>query len=248
MTPTTLPQARSPRSEATPLEAPESAGLLGVFGGTFNPIHLGHLHAARQVVAQLGLARLLFVPAGTPPHKRDERLAPARLRCEWVRLAVADEERLGVDDLEVERAGLSYSVDTLRAIGARVAPRLPVFVIGCDALAEMGSWREPETILELANLAVIARREPDAPDEGMLAARFPSALAGALEFDSRGLVARHRRSDTWVRWVEIDALPISSTDVRARIAAGLSVRDLLPAGVHDAVVGSGVYENHGVSA
>ena len=243
-----LGDARDGRSDAAPLGLPDAAGLLGVFGGTFNPIHLGHLHAARQVVQRLALSRLLFVPSGTPPHKRGERLAPARLRCEWVRRAVAGEARLAVDALEVDRAGISFSVDTLRTIGARVAPQLPVFVIGCDALADMGSWREPETILEIAHLAVIARREPGAPDEGTLAARFPSALAGGLEFDARGLFARHRRSDTWVRWLEIDALPISATEVRARLAAGLPARDLLPASIHDSVVASGVYERDGADA
>lgn len=247
MTRTTLGEARDARSEAKPLELPNATGLLGVFGGTFDPIHLGHLHAARQVLDRLGLARLLFVPSGAPPHKRGA-VAPARLRFEWVRRAVAGDERFGVDALEVDRAGPSFSVDTLRTIGARVAPRLPVFVVGCDALADMGSWRDPEAILEIAHLAVIARRDPGAPDEGTLAARFPSALAGALEFDSRGLFARHRHSDTWVRWVEIDALPISSTDVRARLAAGRSVRELLPASIHDAVLASGVYVEKGARA
>lgn len=244
---TTLGEARNGRS-AKPLELPDATGLLGVFGGTFDPIHLGHLHAARQVLDRLGLARLLFVPSGAPPHKPGVQVAPARLRCEWVRRAVADDERFGVDALEVERAGPSFSVDTLRTIGARVAPQLPVFVVGCDALADMGTWREPETILEIAHLVVIARRDPGAPDEGTLAARFPSALAGALEFDRHGLFARHRHSDTWVRWLEIDALPISSTDVRAHLAAGRSVRDLLPASIHDAVLASGVYAGKGARA
>ena len=245
---TTLGEARGARSGSAPLELPDATGLLGIFGGTFDPIHLGHVHAARQVVDRLGLARLVFVPAGTPPHKRGGQLAPARLRCEWVRLAVAGNPRFAVDNLEVERAGPSFSVDTVRTIGSRVAPGLPVFVVGCDALAEMGTWREPEAILELAHLAVIARRDPGTRDEGNLAARFPSALAGALEFDAHGLFARHRHSDSWVRWVEIDALPISSTDVRARLAAGSSVRELLPASIHDAVVASGVYAGKGAAA
>ena len=236
------------RSGAATLPLPDAAGLLGVFGGTFDPIHRGHVHAARQVLERLALARLLFVPSGTPPHKQDDRLAPARLRCEWVRRAVEGDARFAVDTLEVDREGPSYSVDTLRTIGARVAPQLPVFVIGCDALADMGSWREPETILEIAHLAVMARLEPGAPDEGTLAERFPSGLAGALEFDARGLSARHRRSDTWVRWVEIDALPISATEVRARLAAGLSVRELLPPPIHDAVVASAVYDSEGSDA
>jgi nicotinate-nucleotide adenylyltransferase len=244
MTQTMLLEARDARSGAAPLELPDATGLLGVFGGTFDPIHLGHLHAARQVLERLGLARLLFVPAGAPPHKRNERLAPARLRCEWVRRAIEGDPRFGVDALEVERNGPSFSVDTLRTIGARVAPRLPGFVVGWDALAEMGTWREPEQILALAHLAVIARRGGPASS---LARSFPESLAGALEFDASGLFARHRRCASWVRWVEIDALPISSTDVRARLAAGRSVRELLPATIEGAVVASGAYAGTGAA-
>jgi len=212
-------------------------GLLGVFGGTFNPIHLGHLRAAEQVVEQLGLERLLFVPSGTPPHKPEERLAHARVRLDWVRRAIAGNKRFELDPVEVERAGPSFSVDTLRAIGARVAPGKPVFVIGSDALAELGSWRDPDAILALAHLAVMARREAG----GALAERLPPTLAGALELAPDGLSARHRSAGTWARWLEIDALPISATDVRERLRAGRSVRYLVPEAIHDDVVASGVY-------
>lgn len=214
-------------------------GLLGVFGGTFNPIHLGHLRAAEQVVELLGLSRLLFVPSGTPPHKRNDRLAPAHLRLEWVRRAVAGNKRFEVDALEVEREGRSFSVETLRAIGARVAPRKPVFVIGCDALAELGSWRQPETILELAHLAVMARQGDTAA--GALAARFPAELRGALEFDASGLGARHRSAGSWARWLEIEPLPISATDLRTRIVAGRSIRYLVPDSIHDEVAACDAY-------
>jgi nicotinate-nucleotide adenylyltransferase len=212
-------------------------GLLGVFGGTFDPIHLGHLRAAEQVVELLGLERLLFVPSGTPPHKRAGGLAPAPLRLEWVRRAVAGNKRFETDPLEVERAGPSFSVDTLRAIGARVAPHRPVLVMGCDALAELASWREPRAILELAHLAVMERSEGG----GSLRERFPAELVGDVELAGDGRSARHRSAGTWVRWLEIDALPISATDVRARLRAGRSVRYLLPEAIHDDVVASGVY-------
>lgn len=212
-------------------------GLLGVFGGTFNPIHLGHLRAAEQVVEQLGLARLAFVPSGTPPHKED-RLAPAPLRLEWVRRAVAGNKHFEVDALEVEREGRSFSVDTLREIGARVAPRRPVFVIGCDALTELATWREPQAILELAHLAVMAREPAPA---GALADCFPEALRGALEFEAAGRRARHRSAGTWLRWLEIEPLPISATDLRSRIRAGRSIRYLVPDSIHDEVAACEAY-------
>jgi nicotinate-nucleotide adenylyltransferase len=207
------------------------AGALGVYGGTFNPIHLGHLRAAEQVVEQLGLERLLFVPSGTPPHKPGERMAPARRRLDWVRRAVAGNKRFDVDALEVERTGPSYSVDTVREIGARIAPALPVFVIGCDALAELETWHEPARLLELAHLAVVAR--PGDGGAATLARSLPAKLASAFAFGPDGRSARHLRAGTVLRWLEIEALPISSTDVRERIRAGRSIRYLVPDAVHD---------------
>jgi nicotinate-nucleotide adenylyltransferase len=228
---------------------PRGAGLLGVFGGTFNPIHLGHLRAAEQVAEQLALGRVLFVPSGTPPHKRDEPLAPAGLRLAWVRRAVAGNKRFEVDPLEVERGGPSFSIDTLRAIAARVAPQKPVFVIGCDALADLASWREPGAVLECAHLAVMARRaEGGAAARGGLAEHFPAALRDAIELEPGGLSAHHRRADTWIRWLEIEALPISATDVRARLRAGRSIRYLVPDAVHDEIVASGAYPADGTDA
>jgi nicotinate-nucleotide adenylyltransferase len=208
-----------------------SAGMLGVYGGTFNPIHLGHLRAAEQVVERLGLERLLFVPSGTPPHKPDERIASARLRLDWVRRSVASNKRFEVDALEVERDGPSYSVDTLAAIGARIAPQRPVFVIGCDALAELDTWRDPARLLELAHLAVVAR--PGERADRRIPGCLPPSLAPAFTLAPDGRSARHASAGTWLRWLEIEALPISSTDVRERIRAGRSIRYLVPDAIHD---------------
>jgi nicotinate-nucleotide adenylyltransferase len=215
------------------------AGTLGIYGGTFNPIHLGHLRAAEEVAEQLGLERVLFVPSGTPPHKTEERMAPALLRLDWARRAVAGNKRFEVDALEVERTGPSYSVDTVREIGARIAPALPVFVIGCDALVELETWHEPARLLELAHVAVVAR-----PGDGRaptLARCLPAPLAAAFSFAPDGLSARHLRAGTSIRWLEIEALPISSTDVRARIRLGRSIRYLVPEAIHDEILACAEY-------
>ena len=105
---------------------------IGVLGGTFNPIHIGHLRAAEEASEILGLDRMVFVPSAEPPHKEgvDEVIAPAELRCDWVRRAIADNPRFALDLLEIERPGPSYSVDTLRSFGEQMAPEKPVFVIG----------------------------------------------------------------------------------------------------------------------
>jgi len=131
---------------------------VAIFGGTFNPIHFGHLRAAEEAAELLGLDRVLFVPSGDPPHKGDEAadpLAPAKLRLEWVRLATADNPRFDALDLEVARGGRSYSIDTLRALAPQLEPEPPIFLIGHDAFALMDTWREPEAIFALAHLAVI---------------------------------------------------------------------------------------------
>lgn len=214
---------------------------VGMFGGTFNPIHIGHLRAAEEVAESLGLARVLFVPCAEPPHKSaasEDVIAPARLRLAWVEAAVAGNPRFGVDALEIERGGASYSVDTLRAVAPRLAPERPVFLIGHDAFALLGSWREPRELFRLAHFAVTTR--PPAPS-GSLADWLPEELRGEFEVAPDGRSARHRSAGTWTRLVEISALDVSASDIRARLRAGRSVRYLLPEAIHQAVLESGVY-------
>jgi nicotinate-nucleotide adenylyltransferase len=214
---------------------------VGLFGGTFNPIHVGHLRAAEEVAEALGLERLIFVPSAQPPHKRPNRsdtLAPASLRLAWVKTAIASNPRFAVDSLELEREGPSYSVDTLRAFAARLEPARCVFVIGQDAFVELGTWREPAALLELAHFAVTTR--PPAGN-GSLETWMPRVLASHVELAPDGRSGRHRSANTWIRAIEITSLDISSSDIRARLRAGRSVRYLLPDGIHDAVVQSRVY-------
>jgi nicotinate-nucleotide adenylyltransferase len=233
--------ASEARSEAQPSKvttARESG--IGIFGGTFNPIHLGHLRAAEEVREALALARILFVPSAQPPLKGGEQwIAPAEDRLAWVRLATRDNPAFAVDALELERSGPSYTVDTLRELGARLAPARPVFIVGCDAFAELGSWREPEALLTLAHFAVVTRPPVRA---GSLADWIPPALAGELSIEAGGQQARHRLAGTWLRCVPITALDVSSTDVRRRLCEGRSVRYLLPDPVLAEIERSGVYQ------
>lgn len=211
---------------------------IGVFGGTFNPIHMGHLRAAEEVAEALELEKVLFVPSAEPPHKDERALAPAALRLEWVRAAIDGNPRFEAEPLEVERGGPSYSVDTLRALGERVAPGRLVFIIGRDAFAEIGGWREPEALFELASFAVMTRPPALA---GPLAEWLPPLAARLFELGEDG-VGRHRAAGTWLRLVEISALDVSASDLRARLREGRSVRYLLPEAIRRAVLESGVYE------
>ena len=182
---------------------------------------------------------MLLVPAADPPLKRQGRLAlaPATLRAHWAELAVKDHPRLAVDRLELEREGPSYTVDTLRILRERLREPL-VFVIGQDAFAELPAWREPERLLTLCDFAVMSR--PPASG-GSLFEWIPPGLAAAFELEPDGQTARHRTAKTRIVRLEIDALDISATEVRARIRGGRPVDDLLPPAVAEAVLASGCY-------
>ncbi len=219
----------------------ETRARIGVFGGTFNPVHVGHLRAAEEVVEALDLERMVFVPSADPPHKTDlagDRIASAQRRLEWVAMAIRGNPRFEVDPLEIERGGASYSVETLRAIGERIAPEKPVFTIGHDAFVEIDSWREPEALFELAHFAVITR-----PPVARISLTdwLPRCIRNAVEPAEGGRVAWNRRADTWIRLLDIPALDISSSDIRLRLRDGRSLRYLLPLAVAEAVEKSGAY-------
>ena len=213
----------------------------GLFGGTFNPVHVAHLRAAEDVAEALGLDRVVFVPSAGPPHKRpagEDVLAPAERRLAWVRRAVAGNPRFQVDDLEVARGGLSYTVETLRLFGERLTPERPVFLIGQDALVEIDTWKEPERLLALAHFAVMTR--PPLPQRP-LAELLPAGLSAAFSFAASGDRAEHRTAGTWMRLLPITALDVSASDLRARLRSGRSVRYLIPDGVREEILESGIY-------
>jgi len=214
---------------------------LGILGGTFNPIHFGHLRAAEEVAEALGLDQMWLVPSAEPPHKpgsAEDPVAPAERRLAWARAGCEGNPRLAVSEIEIRRGGASYTVDTLREVGARCAPERPVFAIGSDAFAELGTWREPKQLFTLADFAVMTRPPHTA---GALGDWIPEVVRGDFEVASDGREARHVASGGRVRRVSISALDISSSDIRARLRAGRSVRYLLPEVVRRAVVESGLY-------
>ncbi len=213
---------------------------VGVFGGTFNPIHVGHLRAAEEMREALGLARVLFVPAADPPLKRDgaERIAPAALRLAWVEAALRGNPAFALDDLELRRSGPSYTGDTLRELGSKLAPARLTFLVGEDAFAELDAWRDPRALLTLADFAVMTRPPGRAiPLREMLSEK----LAAAFEWAGDGESGRHRTAETTVARVAIAALEVSASEIRQRIRAGRSVRYLIPEAAHDAVLESKAY-------
>lgn len=184
---------------------------IGVFGGTFDPVHLGHLIAASEVHSALGLDRLLWIPAAVPPHKRGRVRTSAAARLAMVRAAVRDDPRFEVDDLELRRPGPSYTVDTLRALGERFAGSALFLILGVDVLRDLHSWHQPDQIARLARLVVLARAGESAP----------------IEYD--------------VRVVEGPRIDISATDIRQRVAERRSIRYLVPDGVREIIEREGLY-------
>ncbi len=217
-----------------------SRSRTGVFGGTFNPVHVAHLRAAEEVAEALELTRVLFVPAADPPHKRagaHDPIAPAALRLAWLEEAIEGNPRFAVDPLEIERGGTSYSVDTLREIGERIAPERPVFIIGWDAFIEIDTWKDPATLFALADFAVLTR--PPVSD-ATLASFVPSCLAETAQVSEDGRETALPGGGR-IEIVPITALDVSASAIRARLREGRSVRYLLPERVRQAVESSGAY-------
>lgn len=201
---TTIPKLRS--------EGIVVSMRLGLFGGTFDPIHLGHLILAEQCREALDLEKIQFVVAGEPPHKRGvERTATAH-RLEMVHLAIAGNPAFEVSDIEAKRPGPSYSVETLAEIKKQRPDDELFFLIGADSLVDLPTWREPEGIARLASIVVVNRPGVDAPG---LAGFLPDLGPDALPLQT----------------VTIPPIGIASRELREHMAAGRSVRYQIPRAV-----------------
>ncbi|HVE77896.1 MAG TPA: nicotinate-nucleotide adenylyltransferase [Gemmatimonadaceae bacterium] len=186
---------------------------LGILGGTFDPPHVGHLLAAVDAFEATGLDRLIWVPAGLNPLKATVPPSDPAHRLAMVGLAVRGDARFAVDPVEIERAGLSYTVDTLRTLAGRWPGAELVLLVGADTLASFARWREPDEIRRLATLAILTR----AGDEP--AAALP---AGALALETR-------------------RVDVSATEVRARVRAGRSIRGFVPDAVAEYIAAHRLY-------
>jgi len=217
-----------------------TAPRIGVFGGTFDPIHVAHLRCAEEAREQLGLDRVLFVPAADPPHKAGRRIAAAQHRLAMVKLATAGNRRFRVSTVEMDRRGPSYSIDTLRSLRLRLAPgaRL-VLLLGLDAFRELDTWKEYRGLFTLADLAVWTR-----PPGGVRATRALLPVAARREFcyakDQRTLI---HHTGTRIQFLTVTALDISASDIRRRLRHGQSVRYLLPSAVERYATREGLYQS-----
>jgi nicotinate-nucleotide adenylyltransferase len=192
---------------------------LGVLGGSFDPPHVAHLAIASEACHALHLERVLFVPAAAPPHKGGVARTPAGIRLQMTSLALDDDLRFTASGVEIER-GLVYTVDTLRALQERYVGHGFVFIMGTDSLLQLETWHEPDELLSLCSLAV-APRPGDAAED----------IAAAVS----------RWGADQVRLLDLPALDLSSSQIRARAAQRRPIRYLVPRRVEQYVLESGLY-------
>ena len=199
---------------------------LGIMGGTFDPIHIGHLACAEQAREAFELAAVVFIPAGNPVFKKDRPVTPAAERLEMCRIATRSNPAFDVSAIEIERGGDTYTVDTLRQLRAHYPDNVELrFITGADAVASIVAWRESAAIADLARLIAVTRP------------------GYALSDERRALI--EGRGNFAVDYLEITSLAVSSSDLRRRVAAGASIRYLTMQRVFDYIREKRLYRDDG---
>jgi nicotinate-nucleotide adenylyltransferase len=208
---------------------------LGLFGGTFDPIHVGHLDAAAAARAALALDEVLFVPSHVPPHRAADPHATPFHRFAMVALATAGETAYRASDIELRRSGASYTYETLAALhAAGWRPAQLFFIIGADAFAEIAQWRQMGRVVEGTNLAVVGRKGTSLQSA---LDRAPSLRSRLRPIDT----AREPSAQTGVYLIEAATRNVSSTTIRTALQAGRSIADLVPDVVERHIIRHGLY-------
>lgn len=212
---------------------------LGVFGGTFDPVHWGHITPALEALRILALDELQFVPAGRPPHKDGERMTPFVHRFAMLALATQRLDRVTVSDIELEFEGPTFTIDVLARVRRRCRPEQLFFLLGSDSLTQITSWHRWRELIDRVDLVVLHRPGPWGAE---LAALLPEPLRGRLvAVREGGEVAPRQRART-VYLLEHEPVAVSATEVRARVASGERVADAVPEEVAAYIAKAGLYQ------
>ena len=234
--------------------ARRTARRVGVMGGTFDPIHNGHLLAASEAAWRCSLDEVVFVPAGRPVFKLDRDVAPAEDRYAMVALAIADNPRFSLSRVDIDRVGVTYTVDTLRDLRAARPDDKLFFIAGTDAIAQASRWKDAEQLPKLARFIAVTRpgKTMSADSDTVAAANFtaatgPQALAGTATAASALPATPFGVPGSDVTSVPIPAFGVSSTMLRERVRRGLPIDYLTPAAVARYIAGHGLYRGCGTS-
>lgn len=195
-----------------------------MFGGSFDPVHMGHLTIAQDAVEQLELDRLIFVPAAIPPHKQDQVLTEGRHRFEMLQLATEGNLSFEVSDMELQRGGVSYTFDTMKQIQFEHPGAELFFIVGLDSLTILHSWRNVDKLLELCTIVPFARGGED-----------PAKIADQIQ------LSKDWKTRLLERLIRIHEIEISASEIRMRLAEGLSIRYLVPPEVEMYIAEHGLY-------
>lgn len=212
---------------------------VGIFGGTFNPIHLGHLRSAEEIRERFALSHTYFVPSFIPPHKEGTDLVSAHHRLRMVELAVADHPFFSPSAVELERGGTSFSVDTIRHFLTSLSPEVLYFIMGLDAFHEIHTWKDYPTIFSLCNVIITSR---PGCKEVSLAHLIPVALRGEFCYDPAAWRCTHTSGHT-LAFCSITRLDISASAIRERVQQGKSIRYLVPRQVEEYIIAHKLYQS-----
>ena len=205
--------------------------MIGIRGGTFDPVHFAHLRATQEVACELSLERVHLIPGNIPPH-RNQPLASPEQRLEMLTLAIGNNDQFIADDRELKRQGESFTVDTLKSFREELGPEKPLsLIIGMDAFLSFTQWHDWQTIITLAHLVVTSRPDYTAqPLQGW-----------AQSMHTENKLKLSQRSSGYLYFIETTALSISATDIRAQRHEGRSIRYLVPHAVHDYIQQHNLY-------
>ncbi|HEX3889651.1 MAG TPA: nicotinate-nucleotide adenylyltransferase [Verrucomicrobiae bacterium] len=187
---------------------------LGIFGGSFDPVHLGHVLVAQAAIEELNLDRLFFIPAAVSPFKPENKMAPDSIRLQLLRLALAGKTNCEIDGQEIKRGGISYSIETLRDYARRFPGAQLFYLIGADNISKLNEWREASELAKLAEFVAV-------PRPGEIAAEFPKPFRGRI---LKGF-----------------PIEVSSSQIRARVKANLPIENLVPPFIADAIHATKLY-------
>jgi nicotinate-nucleotide adenylyltransferase len=213
---------------------------IGIFGGAFNPIHYGHLRSAEDVLERLSLDSICFIPSGTPAFSKP-LMVSALHRYEMVRIAIEDNSRFSLSDIEVSRRGKSYSVDTLKKLGNK--DRDMYFIIGIDAFIDLPGWKEPDTLVRLANLVVISRPGYSFSDiaSSPYLKKVPRSIFREIDRGVTEVFSCEISPEKRCFLCRVTELNISASHIRSLLTAGMNVKYLLPDSVKSYIISHKLY-------